>query len=467
MMFLLLKSLLHNDSNTALSYNEDENYQDEKGIALVLSAGNQSNLGLLDLLHCIFVHPRKPVLLKHHPLRPFLDHPYKEILKPLIQRNFVHVIDDYGNDFTQSLLSREEISHVHLTGSLATSNILNTIYGKTRPHLSQEEVKRRITSELGCASPVIITPSKRYSTRELRNCVKHIVLSKKMFGGTNCLMSQAIVISADWEQKDLFREILKDEMSKTPTDPCYYPGSLEKVAEIVNKYESVQQIRGPMAERSRYYDSDEPATDDEKNNNDDKHHPYLIECGLFGSEKYNGYALQNEAFGPLLAIVELPSHIESDTTCNDSMVSDDKGIDFLVNSAVPFVNNKQNLYGTLSCIIMHPTKSSYSYHKYQDLIKQQVISKLNYGTVNVNTNTFMGFAAYSYGGQWGAHSKDVLGQSGNASVGNGFMLKDVDKTVVYGQSLSFPLVVMQRRFMLPSFVYDLLKNIYLFASKLK
>ena len=47
-------------------------------VAVVLGAGNQPFLATGDVLECIFVK-RKPVLLKHHPLRPHLIHPYEII----------------------------------------------------------------------------------------------------------------------------------------------------------------------------------------------------------------------------------------------------------------------------------------------------------------------------------------------------------------------------------------------------
>jgi hypothetical protein len=40
-------------------------------VALVLGAGNQAFLSVVDVVECVFMK-RKPVLFKHHPLRPFL-----------------------------------------------------------------------------------------------------------------------------------------------------------------------------------------------------------------------------------------------------------------------------------------------------------------------------------------------------------------------------------------------------------
>ena len=477
------KTGLLDDSNQ--SHNENVAAEEDGGISLILGAGNQSFIGILDILHCLFTHPHKPILFKHHPLRPYLFHPYMELLKPLFDRNLLCQIQDHGKEHTQFLLKQKEVTHVHLTGALSTSNIITNIFHETRPHLSKQNVINKITSELGCASPILITPSKHYTKHQLRTCAKNIVTGKKMNAGSNCLMSQVIILSTDWEQKELFRTLLKQEMMNTPTDPSYYPGSLRRVKEFVEEYhpDNVQQICGPFVIRSKSYSKDDVNFVD-----DNEHHPYLIECGVVGSKDYNDYALQNEIFGPVLAIVELPQTLpatykhDDDTYDGEQQLhqqpqqssnvkteqEDDTGIEFLVNSALPFVNNKKNIFGSLSCVLMHPTKSSlFSYHEYQQLIKQRVISQLNYGTVNVNTNSLVGYSAMTLGGQWGAHAKDLKRHSGRGYIGNSFMLQNVEKTVVYGRSLSFPFTLLQKRNLLPAFCLDTVTNLMLMLSKYK
>ena len=443
---------------------------EEGGVNLVLGAGNQSNLSLIDILHGIFVHPRKPILLKHHPLRPFLYHPLNEILKPLIERDLLYAIDDYGVDFTQELLSQKEITNVHLTGALSTSTAIKKVYSQTRPHLSKLDIESRITSELGCATPVLITPAK-YTKTELKNCIINIVTGKKMFAGSNCLGSQVIIMSESWEQKYEFRTLLKEVMKNTYTDPSYYPGSLAKVKEFLSKYSAdmVEQIRSKMIPRSRFQKEEMNYTDKELSSWSNDHHPYIIECGVAGSKDFNGYAIQNEIFGPVLAIVEVPD-ASINSASDNNLQHESPEINFLVNSAVPFVNNKSNIYGSLSCQLMYPTMRNNSlfrsYKQMEDQLKKHVISKLHYGTVTVNTNPFSGYGAVGFGGQWGAHPKDKDGHSGNGFVGNGYGLQNVDKTVVYGTRLSIP-VFIQRQYLLPSFCFDAVCNLCILQSKIQ
>ena len=61
----------------------------------------------------------EPVLLKLHPLRPWLSPPLLLILAPLIARNIVAVTLDRGVEQASALCTHPLVGHVHLTGSEA------------------------------------------------------------------------------------------------------------------------------------------------------------------------------------------------------------------------------------------------------------------------------------------------------------------------------------------------------------
>ena len=363
------------------------------------------------------------------------------------------------------LLAQKEITHVHLTGAKTTSDVIKKVYGESRSHLSSEDIKARVTSELGCATPVIISPGK-YSKTEMKNCARNIVTGKKMFSGSNCLGSQVIVLSQSWNQKDEFRTVLKEELKLTYTDPSYYPGSLDRVKQFISKYDAnnVEQIRGTMIPRSRYHNEKMEYSEKELQSWSNDHHTYIIECGVVGTDGFNSYAIDNEIFGPILAIVEVPDNNDKITNIRRHESPD---IQYLTNSAVPFVNDK--IFGTLSCQLMYPTRKNSlftSYKKMETQIKQHVISKLNYGTVTVNTYALAGYSPLGFGGQWGAHLKDKEGHSGNGYVGNGYGLRNVDKTVVYGARLSLP-ILLSKRYLLPALVMDLASNLVVWQSRVQ
>ena len=54
----------------------------EGSVSLVLGAGNQNFLTIMDALDRVFMY-NECVLIKHHPLRPYLIKPYQRILQPL------------------------------------------------------------------------------------------------------------------------------------------------------------------------------------------------------------------------------------------------------------------------------------------------------------------------------------------------------------------------------------------------
>jgi len=401
---------------------EDELKESDLGpVTLVLAAGNQPFLSAVDVIDCL-LYKRRPVLIKHHPLRPFMMEPYSMIFEPLIRRGYFQQILDESIPKTTEILSNLNVGHVHITGSLATDKAVRKTLSKSRSLLSETEIANMVTSELGCVTPAIMMPAE-YTESELHHAVKAIVDLKKANGGCNCLNVNAIVLSKEWEQKDEFRELLIQEMKKQPTSPAYYPGSRERRSAIKEKYESLGRNRVTVAEstESRGY---APNPEDDV---------VICECGTPGETGYNDYALKAEAFGPVLAIVELdPSSSGDIKEKSENNNNDDNNgniINYAQNVLGPFLNNKDNIYGSLSCALMSPASVNATAVEY-------TVASLKYGTVAVNCATFMGYEAMAEGAVWGAHCEDKSRQSGHGYVGNVFGVERVDRTVVYGPPLT-------------------------------
>ena len=404
------------------------NEEKHGGVALVLGAGNQSFITMMDVLQCIFYHPCKPVLIKHHPLRPHLVDVCSELFAPLIECGFLDQICDGGIEETQTILKHPDIAHVHVTGALSTARAIENKLAESRSHISRQDVERMVTSELGCATPWIIAPGD-YSLRELNMAAKHIMTGKKVNAGCNCLCSQVVILPHEWDQKDEFKRILLEKAREIPTDPLYYPGSFDRVQSFAEKYDStkVQQILSRTVDRN--FDGD----------SSDFVPIYVIDCGVYGKEDFNSYALENEAFGPILALVELPGNVNQEN--------------YLMDCAVPFVNQKGNIYGSLSCSLVYPKKIN------TDIIKK-VIAALNYGCVALNTWSFFGYFGIGYGGSWGGCELDETGQSGRGLIGNYFLIPGIQKTVVYSRALTFPLLV-DKNFIPPKILMDLVSRFFL------
>mmetsp|Transcript_19317 Transcript_19317/g.33138 ORF Transcript_19317/g.33138 Transcript_19317/m.33138 type:complete len:315 (-) Transcript_19317:159-1103(-) len=245
---------------------------------------------------------------------------------------------------------------------------------------------------------------------ELKNACRIIAFGKKLNGGCNCVCAQVIVLPKQWAQKDQFRSVLFDELKRRPTMPCYYPGSVERKASIVLRCKKAGTkcttvIAPSISEETLVRDRDQVV---------------VVECGTPGEEGYNPEPLLTEAFGPILAIVEL-----------DHDGSDENG-DYIPRTAVPFLNNKENIFGSLSCSIYTPASNGTEYTR-QGL--QSAMANLNYGAICINQLNAMGYLTVFEGGKWGG--VDKLGQSGNGNIGDlyGIIGNKTAKAVVYGPPL--------------------------------
>jgi len=378
-------------------------------VAVVLGAGNQSMLTIIDVLDNA-LHHRRPVIVKHHPLRPWLAAPYAAILEPLSKRGYFSQCEDVSTEVTKTLLSHPAVKHVHITGAFSTAKAVEGILQRANPTLSSSEIRSMVTSELGCATPQIVDDGD-YKELELTHIARMIACGKKTNCGSNCLSPQVVVLPKQWKQKDLFREKLMDELKRQPTTPCYYPGSVDRKKILV---EACEQFG------SKCTAVDAPSVSKETTVSDDDQ-VMVVECGTPGEEGYNSKPLLVEAFGPLLAIVELVGSEQEDID------------EYLANVVVPFLNNKENIFGSLSCSVFTPTSKGLLD---RDAL-QRVLSTLNYGTIAINQMNLFGYTVSAKGGIWGGHSLETIGQSGNGNIGDifGIIGNNAAKVVVYGPQL--------------------------------
>ncbi len=393
--------------NVESTQNDSEESSSEGGkVAVILGAGNQSFLSLIDVLDNVLRH-RRPVILKHHPLRPWLAALYAMVLEPLSKRGYFSQCEDISVEVTKKLLSLPAVKHVHITGSFNTAKAVEDVLQKANPALSSAKVQSMVTSELGCATPQIIDNG-NFTELELLHVARMISAGKKANCGSNCLSPQVVVLPKEWKQKELFREKLMEELKRQPTTPCYYPGSVDKNKSLVDGCKQFGSkcttiVAPSVSEETKVSDDDQVV---------------VVECGTPGEESFNAQPLLTEAFGPTLSIIELGS---------------EQGDEYLANTVVPFLNDKGNIFGSLSCSVFTP-KSNGSYEREA---LQKVLSTLNYGTVAINQMNLFGYTTSAKGGIWGGHSLETLGQSGNGNIGDlyGIVGNNAAKVVVYGPPL--------------------------------
>ena len=222
---------------------------------LVLGAGNENFLSIIDVLHRTLVHG-ECVLLKHHPLRPWLAQPYGQALAPLVRRGVVAQTEDEGVENTAQALRSPFVGHVHMTGGEATYRAVRATVDATTT----------VSAELGCVTPYVVVGGE-WTTRELAYAAKLLVYAKKTKGGAMCCSPQVCVLPTGWPFRDRFVAAVRAELGAQPDNKAYYPGA--------------------RARRDAFLE----APDDQ-----------IALLDLHDAQSHR--LLQTEVFGPLLAIVD-------------------------------------------------------------------------------------------------------------------------------------------------------------------
>ncbi|MFE9320639.1 aldehyde dehydrogenase family protein [Nocardia sp. NPDC052278] len=348
------------------------------GIGVVLGAGNITSIAPLDVLYELFAHNRV-VALKLNPITDPMLEPLTDVLEPFIAIGAVRILTGAA-DVGEYLVQHPDVAHVHMTGSAATHDAIVWGHGEdaaTRKAAGRPRLDKPITSELGGVSPTIVLPG-RWSKADLRFQADHIVTQRLHNGGYNCVAAQAVVISADWDQKDDFLRELRAAYDAAPSRAAYYPGSDDRVAAAASAYPSAEHFGGRV-----------------------------LMPGLRGDRSET--LLQTEYFAPVLGVVELSG----------------LGPDF-ARAAAAVANDE--FVGTLGVnVIAHPATIRAMGATFDDLIEQ-----LHYGTIAINAWTGAGFltAAATWGAYPGHTIDDV--QSGIGVVHNAFLIDRPERTVVRG-----------------------------------
>eukprot|EP01065_Artemidia_motanka_P014267 TRINITY_DN1822_c0_g1_i1.p1 TRINITY_DN1822_c0_g1~~TRINITY_DN1822_c0_g1_i1.p1 ORF type:complete len:740 (+),score=195.69 TRINITY_DN1822_c0_g1_i1:51-2222(+) len=371
-------------------------------LCVVLGAGNQSFLAVTDALYMLFVESCV-VALKYHPLRTFNEPYFREMFADLSDAGYFWATEDTArNEIGRRLLSSPVVAQVHMTGGVRTHDAI--VWGST-----DEEQKRNkaagtpalrcpMSSELGCITPWIVTPSaESWTEDEISHHAGMLAMAFSAQASANCLSPKVLVLDSDWPQCEAFLDALRRILSQMPVPPPYYPGTSQRYQAFLERYppgKSEQLINRacptyPPASGKRWESC-----------------PFLL---CYGDDKDGEpYSLQNEAFAPVLGVYKL--HHGGDTAS------------FLC-GAVDFCNDR--VWGTLSAtLIVHDSVPAAQV--------DSAVQKLRYGCVAVNTWTASGFACANL--TWGAYPGEKLDHvaSGIGVVRNGLMLQEVVKSVLRG-----------------------------------
>jgi len=353
------------------------------GVGLVLGAGNVSSIAPLDAFYELVADNRASIV-KLNPTFDALLPVYERALAPLIEFGVVRIVTGEG-DVGAYLAQHEGVDKVHITGSAVTHDLI--VWGRgeeaDRRRAEQDPILTKpITSELGGVSPVIVVPGD-WSDADLRFQAEHVATMRLHNSGHNCIAAQAIVLSADWPQKDAFLSHLRAVLDELPPRTPWYPGTEAKVERALEHHPDAETHRGRI----------------------------LIEVDATSDDELLSY----EYFAPVLGYVELPG----------------RGAAFL-ESAVEFANER--LDGTLGAnVIIAPADRVAMGARFD-----AAIERLRYGTIAINAWTAVGFMfPHATWGGFPGHTIEAVG-SGIGVVHNAYLLDGPERTIVTGPFRPFP-----------------------------
>jgi acyl-CoA reductase-like NAD-dependent aldehyde dehydrogenase len=363
------------------------------GVVLVLGAGNVSSIGPMDVLYKLFVE-NHVVILKMHPLNAYLGPLIERAFEPLVERGYLRVV--YGDAREgEHLVQHPLVDEVHITGSSTVHDII--VWGDTaqeqpeRRTSGRAKLTKRITSELGCVTPVIVVPGD-WSTAEIDYQAENVATMVAHNASCNCNAAKLLVTSARWPARRAFLNRIEAILATLPPRSAYYPGSAKKYSAFVAGRSICHRLGGDIADALPFttiLDLD-PGSDD--------------------------LAFREEAWSPILAETALTADAE----------------ETFVDDAVRFCNDR--VAGTLSAVVIVDPRTQARL----GARLTRAIRSLRYGTVAVNHWSAMSYALAV--APWGAYPGHTLAQvgSGIGFVHNTKMLDRPLKTELWGPFTTSP-----------------------------
>ena len=385
---------------TELSVRERQaaHYSDKNarpGVSLILGAGNVASIPPTDALHKLIVEG-KVCLVKLNPVNEYLGPFYEQAFLPLVERGYLQFA--YGGADVGSYLSYHPlIEDIHITGSDRTHDLI--VWGPPGPERERRKaaddpvLKKTITSELGCVTPVMVVPG-NYTPGELRFIAENIVTQVANNASFNCNAAKVLVTSDGWPQREALVGHVREILSGLPTRLAYYPGATDRYASLTDGRDQVTRLG--RSEPGKL--------------------PWTLIRGLDPAS--NDKLWSTEPFCSILSEVALP----------------ERDAPSFLRAATQFANNK--LWGTLSCsIIIDPRTEAQGDAK---AALDQAVDELRYGAVAINhwPGVVYGAMTPPWGGHISGTLKDV--QSGIGFVHNTPMIEGIEKVVFRGPLTVFP-----------------------------
>ncbi|MEZ4288712.1 MAG: aldehyde dehydrogenase family protein [Polyangiales bacterium] len=228
-----------------LSKNQAEFYRTQNKVpkvALVLGAGNVSSIGPMDALYKLFVEGQV-VVLKMNPVNEYLGPIIEDAFASLVDAGFFRVV--YGGAVEGEYLCQHDlVDEIHITGSDKTHDAI--VFGvgeegRRNKEQNRRKNNKRITSELGNVSPVIVVPGP-WSTSDVAYQGENIASSLCNNAGFNCNATRVIVQHESWSQRNALVDAIKKAFSKVHERYPYYPGAEDRHDRFVAAHPNANQF---------------------------------------------------------------------------------------------------------------------------------------------------------------------------------------------------------------------------------
>ncbi|MBI2568618.1 MAG: NAD-dependent aldehyde dehydrogenase [Candidatus Schekmanbacteria bacterium] len=357
-------------------------------VALVLGAGNVASIGPMDVLYKLFVE-NQVCVLKMNPVNEYLGPFVERGFRALVEIGVLRVV--YGGaeegDF---LVHHDGVDEIHITGSDRVHDII--VWGapgeeqQRRKQRGEPRITKRITSELGCVTPLLIVPGE-WTARELVFQAENVATMVANNASFNCNAGKVLITWQGWPQRQAFLAKVEEILRSLPGRRAYYPGSDRKYDSFLACHGDARQL-GPRSADTI---------------------PWTL---IFGVDAGNtaDIVFKQEAWCGILAESPVPG----------------ADVQAYLRNAVAFCNDE--VWGTLSASLIADPRTQ----RQLGGDFEQAVADLRYGSVAVNH-----WAALSYGlvlTTWGAfpgHSLDNI-VSGSGVVHNTLMFDRPQKSVIWG-----------------------------------
>lgn len=370
---------------TAIAYRSDAVRRG--AVALVLGAGNVSSIGPMDVLYKLFVENHL-VILKMHPINAYLGPLIESALQPLVDEGYLRIV--YGEAAEgRYLVHHPAVDEIHITGSAAVHDRI--VWGDAAT--ATPKLSKRITSELGCVTPVIVVPAE-WSEHEIAYQAENVATMVAHNASCNCNAAKLLVTWRGWSQRRTFVDRIEAILSTLRQKKAYYPGSAHKHAAFLAGRTHARSVGTHAAVDTL---------------------PFAVISDVDPS-RADDIAFRQEAWSPVLA--------------ETSLAADDDAS--FIAAATRFCNER--VAGTLSAVVLVSPQSRARLGTAFD----RAIAELRYGTIAINHWSAMGYAlAVAPWGAYPGHTASDIG-SGIGVVHNTRMFDRPEKTVLWGPFTTWP-----------------------------